>query len=310
LNQHIYRITPADQVEKAWLHAALQVVTSSIEKNAHGFKSSLLHVHKSDITEHVIGLPPITEQKAIAAVLSAWDRAIGQASALIAAKERLKHGLMQQLLTGQRRFPGFTAAWQRMRIGDIAIEVSERNGGQEPLPVLSCTKHAGLVNSLEYFGKRVYSESTKDYKIVRRSEFAYATNHIEEGSIGLLTEADAGLVSPMYTVFRTSGKVIPSFLYRQLKTETYRQVFESFTTASVDRRGSLRWKQFATIPLSLPEQREQRRLNTTFDELDREITLQRQHSDALKKQKRGLMQQLLTGRVRIPSTLLKKGAKP
>ena len=76
----------------------------------------------------------------------------------------------------------------------------------------------------------------------------------KKGPLGSLTHArESGLVSPMYTVFRTNDQVLPEYLYRLLKTETYRQLFESFTSASVNRRGSLRWKQFATIPITLPD---------------------------------------------------------
>jgi type I restriction enzyme, S subunit len=220
-------------------------------------------------------------------------------SDLIAAKLRFKQGLMQQLVTGKRRFPEFSDEWEHVRVGNIASERSERNNGGGSIPVLSCTKYDGLVDSLAYFGKRVFSEDTSNYKVVRKGDFAYATNHIEEGSIGLLTHTEAGLVSPMYTVFRTDGRIVPEFLFRLLKTETYRQIFESFTSASVNRRGSLRWKQFATIPLKLPSVDEQNRIDAVLAVFDREIDLLRRELDALKTQKKGLMQKLLTGQVRV-----------
>lgn len=244
-------------------------------------------------------VPPVEEQKVIAAVLSTWELGIRQLTYLIAAKVRFKQGLMQQLLTGKRRFPAFKDDWKHVRIGDVAREVSERNPDGDSIPVLSCTKYDGLVDSLEYFGKRVFSENTDNYKVVRRDDFAYATNHIEEGSIGLLRHADAGLVSPMYTVFRTNGDIDPEYLYRVLKTETLRQVFASFTSASVNRRGSLRWKQFSTIPLELPGIDEQSYINKAMMAFDREVELLRKQLEALKQQKKGLMQKLLTGEVRV-----------
>ncbi len=249
-----------------------------------------------------IPLPDINEQTRIAAIAQLWDRGIRQLSDLIAVKLRFKQGLMQQLLTGKRRFPEFKDEWEHVHIGGIAAERSERNEGENSIPVLSCTKYDGLVDSLTYFGKRVFSEDTTNYKVVRNGDFAYATNHIEEGSIGLLSHADAGLVSPMYTVFRTKKELVaPEFLFRLLKTETYRQIFASFTSASVNRRGSLRWKQFATIPLKLPSLAEQRRIDEILAVFDREINILRRQLDALKTQKKGLMQKLLTGQVRVAS---------
>lgn len=245
-----------------------------------------------------IPLPQVREQEAIATIFHTWDRGIRQLSDLISAKLCFKQGLMQHLLRGQRRFPGFTEDWKHVRIGGVACEISERNPVGDSIPVLSCTKYDGLVDSLEYFGRRVFSENTDNYKVVRRNDFAYATNHIEEGSIGLLKHADAGLVSPMYTVFRTNGDVNPDYLYRVLKTETLRQVFASFTSASVNRRGSLRWKLFSTIPLDLPSIDEQSHINKAMAAFDLEVELLQKQLYALKQQKKGLMQKLLTGQLR------------
>jgi type I restriction enzyme S subunit len=246
-----------------------------------------------------IVVPPVREQKRLVAIIQQWTEATNILAKLIAAKLRFKQGLMQQLLTGQRRFKGFDGEMKLVRMGDIAQEVSERNTCGDEVTVLSCTKHDGLVDSLTYFGKRVFSEDTSPYKVVRRNEFAYATNHIEEGSIGLLIHSDIGLVSPMYTVFRTNGQVVPQYLFRVLKTETLRQVFASFTSASVNRRGSLRWKQFSTIQLRLPSKEEQTKINDLMSIADHEIDLLRKQLAALKQQKKGLMQKLLTGQVRI-----------
>ena len=111
--------------------------------------------------------------------------------------------------------------WKIVKIGSIAKEVKATNDSGENIPVLSCTKYDGLVNSLEYFGKQVFSLDTSTYKVVSRGQFAYATNHIEEGSIGYQNLHDKGLVSPMYTVFKTDKNIDDGYLYKVLKTETY-----------------------------------------------------------------------------------------
>lgn len=257
------------------------------------------NLNAGHLEDYRIDVPPCDEQRAIVDILRTWDLAVHTLPKLIAAKVRYKQGLMQRLLTGMRRFPEFGGEWKIVRIGDVAREISERNPDGEFIPVLSCTKYDGLVDSLEYFGKRVFSENTENYKIVRRGDFAYATNHIEEGSIGLLRQADAGLVSPMYTVFRTNGEVHCDYLYRVLKTETLRQVFASFTSASVNRRGSLRWKQFSTIRLKLPSIEEQKYINNAMSAFDLEVELLRKQLEALMQQKKGLMQKLLTGEVSV-----------
>ena len=240
---------------------------------------------------------------------------LGQLNRLISAKRRLKRGLMQQLLTGRRRFPEFAksdakfetrygnlpADWQYVKVKKIGREVSKRNADGETRTVLSCSKYDGLVDSLAYFGKQVFSDDTSNYKVVRRNQFAYPSNHVEEGSIGLLQHHDAGIVSPIYTVFRVDEKrVFPPFLYKVFKTELYRHIFAVSTNASVDRRGSLRWAGFKLIEVPLPPLPEQKKIAAVLDAADREIDLLTRQLDARRRQKRGLMQQLLTGRVRVP----------
>lgn len=265
------------------------------------------------IKEIKVPLPSFSEQRRIVDILSTWDRAIDLTSQLIAAKQQYKRGLTQQLLTGKRRFKQFArskeiqdteigpipADWNYVSVGQIAHQVSERNAMGLDLPVLSCTKYGGLVDSLSYFGRQIFSEDTSTYKIVRRHQFAYATNHIEEGSIGYQDLYDEALISPMYTVFKTNSNVDDRFLYALLKTEAYRQIFERNTSASVNRRGSLRWNEFSRIKVPLPSVEEQQAIVEVLDTCDQELALLKNKLKLLKKQKQGLMQQLLTGKVRV-----------
>ena len=152
---------------------------------------------------------------------------------------------------------------------------------------------------MEYFGRQIYSDDTSTYKIVKRGQFAYATNHIEEGSIGYQDLYNEALISPMYTVFETNKQVDDAFLYRVLKTELYRHIFEVNTSASVNRRGSLRWSGFSKIHVPLPSLDEQQAIAAVLQTADEEIGLLERKLAALRQQKQGLMQRLLTGEVRV-----------
>lgn len=262
----------------------------------------------------VLPIPPLPEQRKIADILTTWDGALTHLDALIEAQERRKKALMQQILTGRRRLKGFDqskgkiasdrfgiypADWKRVRLGEITHEVPTKNAQGTDLPVLSCTKHRGLVLSQEYFGKRVYAEDTSGYRIVQRGEFAYATNHIEEGSIGYQHLCDAGLVSPIYTVFKTTEAVDDNYLFRVLKSPLLIHFYQINTSASVDRRGSLRYDEFSRIHIWLPGKEEQTAIAQVFDTIDQQLTLLRTQRTALDQQKRGLMQRLLTGKLRV-----------
>lgn len=259
------------------------------------------NITKNDVEDFPIPLFSLMHQQMTISLLAEWDTAIEKASALTTALERRKQGLMQQLLTGRKRLKGFKGKWKSVRVGSFADDVRSINTTARALPVLSCTKYAGLVDSLKYFKKQVFSENSATYKIVERGQFVYATNHIEEGSIGYQDLYDAALVSPMYTVFEPNAEVIDhQFLYMLLKTEAMRRVFEATTHSSVDRRGSLRWPEFAKLKISIPPMLEQQQIVTVLKTALAAVDLAKQQLDELKAQKRALMQKLLSGEWRLP----------
>lgn len=107
------------------------------------------------------------------------------------------------------------------------------------------------------------------------------------------------MISPMYTVFQTKNSINDNFLYRLLKTELYRHIFEINTSSSVDRRGSLRWNQFSNIKIPVPNLIEQQKIASVLSTADKEIGAHQKQLTTLKQQKKGLMQQLLTGKKRV-----------
>ena len=258
------------------------------------------NITRNDVAKFPIIIPPICEQRAIIAILQLWDTAIEKQSELIAKLKLRKRALMQQLLTGKKRLSGFSGEWKRVSIKSIATEVSIKNKENNDYTVLSCTKYDGLVPSLEYFGKQIYSNDLGNYKIVPKHHFAYATNHIEEGSIGYQSKYEYGLISPMYTVFKTDKDVIDDiFLFAVLKSHHLTYLYQSMMEGSINRRGGLRWDSFSTIKIDLPPLTEQEAISAFLKDADKEIELAKEKLANLQSQKRGLMQQLLTGKKRI-----------
>ena len=262
--------------------------------------STMKHINTGDLYKFYVPVPPIEEQKIIIAIASLWDTAIEKQSELIEKLKLRKRALMQQLLTGKKRLPGFSGEWRRISLKSIATEVSIKNKEDKDYTVLSCTKHDGLVPSLEYFGKQIYSNDLGNYKIVPMHHFAYATNHIEEGSIGYQSKYEYGLISPMYTVFKTAKDVIDdNFLFAVLKSHHLIYLYQSMMEGSINRRGGLRWDSFSTIKIDLPPLNEQKAISAFLKDADKEIELANEKLASLQSQKRGLMQQLLTGKKRI-----------
>lgn len=255
----------------------------------------------ADIEGFEFAFPNPEMQRRIADILSTWDRALETVEALIANARKQKTALMQALLTGRTRLPGFEGAWAPITIGAVCDQVTERAGAATDLPVLSCSKHDGFVESLKYFKKKVFGDDLTGYKVVRRGMIGFPTNHVEEGSIARQDIVDAGLVSPIYCVFQPRD-VDGEFLIRLLKTDTFTQRFAAATNASVNRRGSLRWKEFSKLHFDLPPPEEQRAIAAVINDTEakgRALTAQR---DALREEKSALMQQLLTGKRRVRVT--------
>lgn len=271
-------------------------------------------VNKSTFEDVTAPFPPLPQQRKIAKILRTWDEAIEKLEALRAAKLRRHRALTHSLVFGTRQLDRFSttdevaahrwftlpANWGIKPIGKLAREISERNGDGEQHEVLSCSKYDGFVRSLEYFKKQVFSADLSGYKKIWRGDFGFPSNHVEEGSIGLQNLTDIGVVSPIYTVFRFAPeKVEADYAFAVLKTGLYRHIFEVSTSASVDRRGSLRWSEFSKLPFPLPSLAEQKAIaevlrtaQTDLDALNTEI-------ETLTRQKRGLMQKLLTGEWRV-----------
>jgi type I restriction enzyme S subunit len=137
--------------------------------------TSIAHLGVSRFAGLQAAFPPLLEQRQIALFLTACDHGIELQQTLLAAELRQKRGLMQQLTTGRRRFKEFVKSatkvktrygdfpddWSQFHMGDIADDVGVKNGGAEELPVLSCTKHRGLVQKLLTGEIRVKVESKK-----------------------------------------------------------------------------------------------------------------------------------------------------
>lgn len=255
---------------------------------------------KSTIERIMIPLPPLAEQEKIAEILTTWDKAIEKQTQLIQKLELRKKGLMQQLLTGKKRLPGFTGEWKRIAIKDFAVEISLKNKQGENWEVLSCTKYEGLISSLQYFGRQMFAKDISQYKVVPQFCFAYATNHIEEGSIGYQSVYANALISPMYTVFKTDENLInDAFLYKLLKSHHAIYLYNAMMEGSIDRRGGLRWDNFSKIKFVVPSLQEQTAIANILSSCDEEIRLAQDKLAAMKEQKKGLMQVLLTGKRRV-----------
>lgn len=185
--------------------------------------------------------------------------------------------------------------WEIVALKRIAFPVSRKNNSGEVTDVVSVTKYDGIVSSKSYFNKQVYSKDITTYKIIERGQFAYATIHLDEGSIGYLDVYEKAVLSPMYTVFDLKKEVIDKiYFFAQAKSHKMMNIYQHIGLGSINRRKSIPFNVFGNIKIPLPPLPEQRKIAeilTTVDEKTESIERQIEQIEQLKK---GLMQHLFT----------------
>lgn len=241
-----------------------------------------------------ISLPPLPEQRKIAAILTAWDEAIQTAQQLLKARQLRKSALMQKLLTGQVRLLGYTDAWREVKAGKIFKNVSVKNKPNEEL--LSATQEFGVVprSSLEARVTMPKSD-TKSYKLVEKGDFVISLRSFQGG---IEYSEHRGVVSPAYTVLKPIVPIEKGFYKHYYKSERFIRRLGVAVIGIRDGK-QVSFQDFSAIPLPYPNPIEQRAISDVINAADEEIRLATAEIEVLQAQKRGLMQQLLTGKTRV-----------
>jgi len=241
-------------------------------------------------------LPPIKEQQKIADILSTWDKAIELKEKLIEQKKEQKKGLMQRLLTGKVRLPGFKGEWKEVKLGDIIKECKEQTTKNNEYPVLTSSRK-GLFLQEDYFSKQVASDDNTGYKIVRKGDFTYRTMSDDGDFVfNQLENYEIGIVSPAYAVFRPT-RVNSIYLRNLLNSYTFKKYIKKVVQGGT--RLSFRFNDLKEIKVLIPSLEEQNAIGDILLKAEEQIALMEQELFELKQQKKGLMQLLLTGKVRV-----------
>lgn len=241
-------------------------------------------------------IPPLKEQRKIAEILSSYDEAILLTSNLISAKKEFKKALMQNLLTAKIRFPNFNGIWKEVKLGKFIKEQTIRNTKNINL-VLSVTNKFGFVEQSNYFEKEVASKDTSNYKVIKNGNFAYNPSRINVGSIALLENFEVGILSPMYVIFDCLDGINKKFLKYWLQSHNFTGNLYKYLAGSV--RETLNFKDMKNFKIKLPNLAEQTKIAEILSSVDDEIDLLNQKLEQLNLQKRGIIQNLLSGKVRV-----------
>ncbi|WP_409029328.1 restriction endonuclease subunit S [Gracilimonas sediminicola] len=275
-----------------FLHTAVAYSTGDGRQN----------LNLKDFRKFVIPVPSLPEQKKIAELLSTWDRSIERLEQLISKKEEIKKGLMQQLLSGKSRFSGFKKEWQRLpieKIGDVIRGASPRPkgdpkyyGGNIPrLMVEDVTRDGKYVTPKVDFLTEVGAEKSRFCR-------AGTLTVVCSGNVGTpsFLAVDACIHDGFLGIRNLSEKINKDYLYYQIlqlkdrleRSATHGGVFTNLTTTIL--------KEFV---LPIPPIDEQKEIAKCLTMIDDEIFKYQKYLSKIKSQKKGLMQQLLTGKTRV-----------
>lgn len=259
-------------------------------------QSSIAHLTREKFLELAVNLPPLPEQQKIADILGTWDEALEKLDALIAAKERRKQALMQQLLTGRLRLSGFRVKWVRAILGELFTNRTEAN--RLDLPLLSITADQGVIRRDSLAKRDTSSEDKSKYLRIAPGDIGYNTMRMWQGVSAL--SALEGIVSPAYTICTPSSRIEGRFAAHFFKLPHTISLFHRYSQGLVDDTLNLKFPSFAAIEVSVPGLvDEQKAIAAILDSADSELRLLHQKRAALDQQKQGLMQKLLTGKVRV-----------
>ncbi len=273
-------------------------VVKSLYRIATGI--SVLGVSKSNLDKVLIPIPPLPEQQKIATILSDWDTTIEKVQILINILQLRKKGLMQQLLTGKTRLAGFSGEWQEKEL-EYFIEYTSR-------PKIK-PKDLYLVLGLRSHGKGIFHKENFDpssiamdtlYE-VKENDLVVNITFAWEHAIAIANKEDeGGLVShrfPTYT-FKNDISDAKFFRYYILQSR-FKYLLGVISPGGAGRNRVMSKKDFPKLMIKAPSFEEQKAIGNILNSADQEIKHYQNYVDQIQTQKKGLMQQLLTGNIRV-----------
>ena len=280
-----------------WAYEAYKVAN-------YGARSDRMNITDKDFFNIKLPFPPLPEQEKIARILSCWDDGIEKLSALIEKKKIQKKALMQQLLTGKHRLKGFSSPWHEVRLRDIAEKLTRKNLKQYT-NVVTISAQNGFVLQQQFFSKSVAGEDLSSYNLLKCGEFGYNRSYSKGfpmGAIKRLDLFDVAPVSSLYICFSVNEYIDSNFMVNYFDAGL--QNYELYKVAQEGARNhgllNISLHDFFNIKLYIPSDiAEQKAIAEILSKADEEIELLNKKLEAFKQEKKALMQQLLTGKIRV-----------
>lgn len=300
-----------NKADKSFIEQQLKSATvrAYFKNCAAGSSSTMVKINKGILEKTPISSPPLSEQKKIAKILSIWDKAITTTEQLLANSQQQKKALMQQLLTGKKRLLDkngvrFNGEWKWLKVSDLLKVRKEKQVPTENVPLFSLTIEDGITPKSDRYNREFLVKNTdeKKYKLVKPKDIVYNPANLRWGAINFSRIDHSVVVSPIYEVLflKDENKSSLEFVAQKLMTPDQIGRFAAMVEGTLVERMAVKIEPFLATKLSVPPTlEEQRKIAAVLSNSDQEIAALQQKLDALKQEKKALMQQLLTGKRRV-----------
>jgi type I restriction enzyme S subunit len=278
--------------------------------------TGLSTLNSAQLKEFPLLSPCLTEQRSIVVAIATWDTAIQKTEQLIAAKERHYSHELSRLIS-QRKHPhghdgtlakeasNGAGKWQTVALSEIADRVQRQNDGGD-YPLLTISSASGFIRQEDRYSRYMAGESAKTYTLLRAGEFSYNkgnSKRYEFGCVFQLQNHESALVPSVYVSFKLHDSVCASYMRHLFAADYLKPQLRALVKTGVRNNGllNIRPDEFMCTKVHLPPVEQQLRIANYLDAASAEIDLLKQQLAALRIQKRGLMQKLLTGQWRLPT---------
>ena len=258
------------------------------------------------LIRYKLSVPPLAEQQKIAEVLGTWDKAIKKQTQLIRKLELRKKGLMQQLLTGKKRLLGFNKKWEKIKLGKIGKfdkgfgvpkDSIKENGNKAITYGEIYTKYNYVIKNVASY---IDDETASISKKITRGAILFTGSGETLEDIGkcvAFIDNDVAYAGGDIIIFNPSigiNSVVLSYCLNSSPVNAQKWKYgQGFSVVHIYQ------KDLAKIQIEIPSLEEQTAIAQVLTAADHEIELAQQKLELLRQQKRGLMQQLLTGKKRV-----------
>lgn len=301
----VLRVRPFKQTDSLYLHYGLlkHSVRSDIVSRAVGL--TMASINTKILGETELSLPPLNEQHRIASALTSIDNLISSLGKLIEKKKNIKQGTMQQLLTGKTRLKGFTEPWVEKKLGDVAVNYTGLT--YSPMNVKSygtlVLRSSNIQKGILVFNDNVFVDmDIPSRAIAKKNDLLICVRNGSKALIGksaVITDYADGMAFGAFMTILHANDIQQGFLNYLWQADYIQQQVKDNMGATINQITNADIEQFKiVVPHSL---KEQQAIATILTKMDDEITALEAKKAKYEAIKQGMMQQLLTGKIRLIS---------